>query len=135
MRDRGFTLLEALVAFVIAALALGALTQGALGGLRATGVAAHTEEALSRARSHLAAIGPLLRAGESSGDDGGGFTWRMVVQPVGTTARPRDAEGAQAGGRVTLYSVSVTVHWRLDGGERELALTTSRLGDALPDGP
>ena len=33
--ERGFTLLEVLVAFVIAALALGALFRGTLDGLRA----------------------------------------------------------------------------------------------------
>ena len=34
-REAGFTLLEALIAFAIAALALAALLQGALAGLRA----------------------------------------------------------------------------------------------------
>ena len=135
MRDSGFTLLEALVAFIIAALALGALTQGALGGLRATAAAAHTEEALSRARSHLAGVGPGLQAGETTGDDGGGFAWRMLVQPMATTARPRGEEGRPSVRRATLYSVTVAVSWRLDGGQREVVLATSRLGESAADQP
>ena len=65
---RGFTLLEVMVAFAIAALALAALTQAALGGLHATQAAAHTQEALSLAQSRLAAVALNPRAGEQSGD-------------------------------------------------------------------
>jgi len=57
-RQPGFTLLEVLVALVIAALAMGVLFSGAVSGLRAARLGGHYAEALSRARSHLAAIGP-----------------------------------------------------------------------------
>ena len=53
-RAAGFTLLEALIAFAILALALTALLQGTLSGLHATQAAGRTEEALARARSRLA---------------------------------------------------------------------------------
>ena len=48
--DRGFTLLEVLVAFIIAALALGVLFQGGIGGLTTANAAARYDEALSRAQ-------------------------------------------------------------------------------------
>jgi len=51
----GFTLLEVLIAFAIVAIALAALIKGAGFGFNAVGQSARYEEALSRARSHLAA--------------------------------------------------------------------------------
>ncbi|MDO9712291.1 prepilin-type N-terminal cleavage/methylation domain-containing protein [Paracraurococcus lichenis] len=116
-RQAGFTLLEAMVAFAIAAIALAALLQGGLLGLRSTQIAGRTEEALARARSRLAALeGRPVTAMDQRGEDGGGFSWRLRVVPE-----------ASAGG-VTLYAVSVAVGWR-DGGEaREVRLETQRLG-------
>ena len=118
-REAGFTLLEALIAFAIAALALSALLQGALAGLRATQAASRTEEALARARSRLAALeaAPVAPA-DRRGDDGGGFAWRLRVVPV------------QTSGGLTLYGVTVAVGWRDGDTPREVRLETQRLGPA-----
>ncbi len=117
--EAGFTLLEALIAFAIAALALAALLQGALTGLRAAQAATRTEEALARARSRLAALEatPIAPA-DRSGDDGGGFAWRLRVVPAATS------------GGLTLYNVTVAVGWRDGGTPREVRLETQRLGPA-----
>ncbi len=140
--DGGFTLLEVMVAFVIAALALGALMQGAGGGLRASRVAAHTQEALSRARSHLAAATLAPVPGEQGGDDGGGYAWRAATSRLLAAPPARGGSaGAGAGGAdaprrsLVLYSVRVTVSWTLDGGRREVSLDTERLGQAALEGP
>jgi len=50
----GFTLLEVLVAFVVAALALGVLFDASLSGLRLATSTEHHGQAIARARSHLA---------------------------------------------------------------------------------
>ncbi|MBE7210282.1 MAG: type II secretion system protein [Gluconacetobacter diazotrophicus] len=110
-RDRqqgGFTLLEVVVAFVIAALALGVLFQGALGALRIGHVADRTEQALSRARSHLATVGHgiALRPTTQEGDDGSGFRWLLAIRPVGTVP-----VGGGAAGRLVLYAVRVEERW------------------------
>lgn len=148
--ERGFTLLEVLVAFIIAALALGVLFQGALGGLRSVRVAGHYQEALSRARSHLATLdrgGPLV-AGEQTGDDGSGFHWRMRIAPLataavaaaaapalpGAVASDPDAAGPSAP-RAALYAVRVAVSWTSDGGAREVVLDSERVGPAPPRAP
>lgn len=137
-RQRGFTLLEVLIAFIIAALALGVMFDSALGGLRATETASHYEEAVSLARSHLASagIGPLAGR-ELAGDDGRGFHWALQIRPVGTITMPRDADEDPATNppaQATLYAISVTETWKGDGGERQVRLNTARLGGGAAKG-
>ena len=134
-KQAGFTLIEVMVAFVIVALSLGALTQGALGGLRSSRISGHYQEAVSRARSRLATLGHgvALRPGEQEGDDGGGFRWRTRVTQFAVTAAPQ-ADGVQTP-RVALYDVSVGVSWRMDGGTREVVLESRRLALARSAAP
>ena len=118
--EAGFTLLEVLIAFVIAALALGVMFDAALGGLRATETASRYQEALSLARSHLAAVaaGPLAGR-ESSGEDGRGFRWSIRIRPLGTVPIPSGPDVAPSQGpqaQATLYGISVIESWRGDGG-------------------
>jgi general secretion pathway protein I len=133
MTQRGFTLLEVLIAFVIAALAIGSLLHGAAGGIQNTAVASHYQEALSRARSRLAeaALAPVI--GEQHGDDGGGFRWQTVVQVQAVARPPRKDIDPVLIGRPVLYGVRVAIRWSMDGGARTVVLSTRRLGDAPPD--
>ncbi len=125
----GFTLLEVLIAFLIGSIALAVLFQAAADSQTASIVAAQYQEALSRARSRLAAIdaaGPMT-AGDRQGDDGGGFRWRVRVAPLqsgtGTTPTPM------------LYVVSVAVSWGSAGPERTVRLESRRVGLAPPAAP
>ena len=129
---RGFTLLEVLVALVIAGLALGALFSGAVTGLRSAKLSFDYAEAVSRARSHLAVVGigtPLV-AGTQHGDDGQGFTWRVVERPLATKALQNSnaLTSAASTNRVSLFAVSVVIAWTKDGGHRQVELTTERIG-------
>ncbi len=121
-RSRGFTLLEVLIALAIAGLALAALFDGAALGLRAVERAGRTAEALSHARSHLAALdraGPLV-PGETAGEDGGGFRWRHRIMPLGAAgSRP---------GAIVLYDVTVAIGWDEAGAAREVVLAGRILG-------
>lgn len=134
--EGGFTLLEVLIAFVIAALALGVLFDGGLSALRATRAASHYEQAIARARSHLALAvhaSPLV-AGDWQGDDGGGFVWHLRVTPIASTAvRPINAVTLRGSSSfpVTLYAVNVGIAWRDGGTRREVRLDTEQIGQEM----
>jgi len=132
--ERGFTLLEAIVAFAIAALALSVLFRAATGGMTAVATAGRYEEAVSRAKSHLAAIGhdgPLSET-ETEGDDGGGYHWRIHIVPLASAAPaangPQPAFLQAPGRKPTLFSVEVGISWSDGGRSREFLLQTQRLG-------
>lgn len=126
--EAGFTLLEVVVAVAIAGLALVGMFQAGSGGLFAVDTAARAEEALQRAQSHLAAVGrdAALVEGDTSGSDGGGYRWRLQVQP----AAQRQGVGADGvtPQNTVLYSVEVAVSWQSRGHRRAVVLQTLRLG-------
>jgi general secretion pathway protein I len=126
----GFTLLEVVVALAIAGLALVGMFEAGSTGLFAADTAARAEEAVERAQSHLAAVGrdAALTAGQFTDDDGGGYRWRLSVQPVATRQTP-GPDGVSTT-TTTLYSVEVEISWRDAGHERAVVLKTLRLGAA-----
>jgi hypothetical protein len=102
--------------------------------MRATAAAQRYQEAVSRARSHLDALSARLAAGEQSGDDGGGFHWRVAVRAIGSTARRNAAEQPANSEMlvVTLYAVTVWITW-MDGGQtRSARLDSARLLTTSP---
>ncbi len=113
-RDSGFTLLEVMVAFIIAALASIILYKAGFSALGEDETAARYQEAVVRAQSHLAALGTLtkLQSEQLGGDDGGGFHWQVNI-----------AAGPSVG-KLTLYSVRVTERF----GSRAVTLSTKKLG-------
>ena len=128
--ERGFTLLETLVAFAIAAMALAILFEAAANGNAAAQAASRYQEAVSRAKSHLAALGreASLTAGESTGDDGSGYRWRVRVTPVATAMLPRIRPSATGEApHVTLFAIEVAISWPSDGKRREVVLRTRQI--------
>lgn len=132
---KGFTLLEVVVALVIAGMAAGALLVAVGSGLHATQTALMYDQAIVRAKSRLAAAthGTKLTPGDRRGDDGGGFRWRLRVVPVASASvRPVGVVGPRATASigVVLYGVSVWISW-IDGGtERDVHLDTQQVGGA-----
>jgi general secretion pathway protein I len=101
--EAGFTLLEVLVAFIIAALFLAVLANAGIDGLRASRLSSRYQEALARAQSHLAAAVDTPQAGDRQGDEGDGYHWHVRIVPLGHIVT--------ASGPATLLAVSVAVSW------------------------
>ncbi len=118
--QRGFTLLEVLVALVIAAFSLALMYNAVSSSLTGVRIAGHYAEALSRARSHLAAIGqdPAQLIGHHDGDDGGGFAWHLIVEPI---------PGERSPNGVTVYGCAVTISWQDGLLPRDVTLETRRI--------
>ena len=134
--QKGFTLLETLVAFAIAALALTALYNGMLTSLLIGGDAARQAAALAIARSHLATLDPAgaVVPGPREGDEAGLYHWSLSVTPV-AAARGGASEAARGtnGPALVLYDARIAVSWRgATGRTRSVALATLRAGDPPP---
>lgn len=123
--QRGFTLLELLVAFVILSVTVATLLQTFGQSLRNTALAEEYTLATLHAQSVLAGVGidPPLIEGRYQGDFDDGFEWRVDIGAYIDPDAPADIE--PAGFAVTLYRVEVGVGWADDG--REVVLETLRL--------
>jgi general secretion pathway protein I len=129
--QRGFSLLEILVAFSILALSLGVLMQIFSGSLRNADITRDQAQAVILAQSLLSAAGvetPLAQ-GENNGVHAGKFRWLLRVSPFVDAASA--AEAAAAPRQVLaldLWQVTVRVDWGEPpaAAERSVALTTLR---------
>jgi prepilin-type N-terminal cleavage/methylation domain-containing protein len=129
---KGFTLLEVVIALVIAGVAATALVEAAGSGLSATRTASMYDQAIARAKSRLAVAtqGTRLAPTDQRGDDGGGFQWRLRVVPVqSVTLGPLGSTAPGASGyKPVLYGLTVWVGWNDGGRERQVRLQTEQVG-------
>jgi general secretion pathway protein I len=138
VRERGFTLLEVLIAFVIASIALAVLYHGAIEGLLGSRLAVRTDQAVARARSRLTALchGARLMPGEQSGDDGSGYTWRTQINRAATEMVQRGGDDPPAAPmRADLFAVRVTVAWPGTVRPHQVSLETRCLSVGAADQP
>jgi general secretion pathway protein I len=125
--NEGFTLLEVLIAFAIASIALAVLYRGSIDGLLGSRQATRTDEAVARARSRLAVlcqeVSPTL--GEQSGDDGSGYRWRTQIARAGTETIARgSADQPMPPMQADLLAVRVTLSWPGTARSHEVSLET-----------
>lgn len=132
--QRGFTLLEVLVAFVILLLAFAVLMRIFATGGRGLVAADDVNRAVAYAQAELAAVGVTapLQPGTDEGELADGYRWERAI------ARYPTAE-SEASARVPLlYQVTTTIHWQRRGSPRQIRLQTLRLGptpESLAGGP
>jgi general secretion pathway protein I len=132
--ERGFTLLEVIVALAIASFAFAGLFRAGGSGLFAVDTATRTEEAVERAQSHLAAVGKdaALLEGDFDGDDGGGYRWRLRVRPMATEQAA--VQQGEFSTKITLFDVEVAISWNASGHDRSVVLRSRRLVATAPQG-
>ena len=128
--QRGFTLMEILVAFVVLAAAVGILYRTFSTGLRNVDAVAGYSEAISIAESRITALGleQTLQEGDESGtSEDRRFSWQVSVKPY----TPPGSAPEQAGGFVAphqLLRATVTVTWNESGDQkRTVELSTVRM--------
>jgi general secretion pathway protein I len=127
--ERGFILIEVLVALAIALLALDLLYRSITDALRIAQTTAAAEVAVSRAQSHLAAIeNPALVPVVQSGDDGDGYHWSTLVKLADIAPAPAKPRGGPWARGTALYTVSVTISWQEGRTPRRFVLSGALLG-------
>jgi general secretion pathway protein I len=120
-RQRGFTLIEIIVALAILAVALTALFQAFSSGLQATTATERQAAAVMLARSLLDRIGEdiPLAPGEKTGVSDDGQRWSIAIAPS-----PLIAPEHRADSPVLPFDVQVSV---ATDGRQPVTLTTLRL--------
>lgn len=116
--ERGFTLLEVLVALVILGTAVVAAIQGFAGGLRLLKLAADHQDAMQLADQKLREMTTPTEGREEGSEDR--FQWTRTVTKVPTP----ELEGSAIGRRWGSFEIDVRVKW--DDDRREVQLASLR---------
>jgi general secretion pathway protein I len=125
-RQRGFSLLEILIAFSILAISLGILLKIFSAGVNTAAVAEDYTVAVQLAESLMVRSGveTALQPGEVSGRDNDKYSWQLVVSPYRFSPPDVDANSL----KTELFKVDVVVSWDDEGGNgRRLELTTLKI--------
>ncbi len=118
----GFSLLEILIAFSIAALSLGILLNIFSSGLRRTLVAEEYQQAVVIAQAKLAAADVELEAGTEQGTEyEDKYSWQRKIELFLIDGVESDKLS------VELYRITVYVEWTEGHNSRQFELTTLKL--------
>ena len=126
-KQRGYSLIEVLVAFTILAMALTVLLKIFSAGLRNVDAAGEYARAVSIAEAELAVPGILepMQPGITQGEEDGEYRWVRDVSEFHPLNRPDYADAP-----IPPYLIAVEVTWPAGRGERAVRLETIRIGAA-----
>lgn len=137
-RQRGFSLLEVVIAFVLLAGAMGLLLAILGGGLAQVRQSGQSSEAALHAQSLLAEVGVLepIRPGRSSGEiERGRYRWTLEVSEVEDPVPPPESPagealvetvGLQPAGQPVIYLLQLDIAWGEGEATRSLRLSSLR---------
>lgn len=126
----GFTLIEVIVALIIAVMGLIAMFKAISGGMMSVEIATQHTTAIRYAQSHLEELGVTrpLRSGEQRGTEKDGYTWSLRITPLASHSRSEKRDSLP----LTLFAVEAVVSWKTDKRERSVRLESYRLGSTDP---
>ena len=131
-RERGFSLLEVLVAFVILSLVATALFRlfgGALGNASAADDYSRAVLVAESVLAEAAATAPLVEATNTGVADDGRIAWTTSIAPYAPPGASPDLERAAETMPTRLYRITAEVAFAApSGGTRKFALATTRIG-------
>jgi prepilin-type N-terminal cleavage/methylation domain-containing protein len=136
-RQRGFALIELLVAFVILAIGLSAIFTGVAVAMRSDGRTQSTQIAFRLARSRLeqAGVTEALLPGYREGRMAGNYDWRETITAVHIGARPSQRRDAQPGTRSdTQPDAKSNARPGNDAGNKDVASYWVEVAVQAPDG-
>lgn len=123
--ERGFSLIEVLVAFAILALSLGVLMRIFGGGVKMAAVSEDYSRAVMLAESNLSAVGieEPLEEGVVEGDSEEKYYWTLSITPYQAEDEEIDFDRIP----VKPYLIESRVEWGRDDRIRSVVLNTLRL--------
>lgn len=124
--QRGFTLLEVVVAFTIFALAFATVLQVTSGSVRNTARSREFTEAALWAQSRMASIGidEPLQEGSRRGEFNDRYRWELDIRPY--SVQQGDENISEESIPLELYRVALTVRWGGTAQPREATFETLR---------
>ena len=128
-RQAGFTILEVLVGFLVAALLLSVILSAFSDGMRSFVQADRLSQASLVAQSRLAELGHSapLQPGNYQGRDAAGYSWQVAIAPLSWSF-----ESELQGHQRILYQVNVKVSWQgAAGRESSYEISSMRLAQLL----
>jgi general secretion pathway protein I len=134
--ERGFTLLEVLIASAVMSVGIVSALQLFTGSMNLAGNAAKQSHAavLAQALVDEELWRDVLETNERSGTEGD-FTWRVVTQPIDRElVSPDEVEDElrDAAGELGLWLIEAEVRWESPSGAKSLVFETARIGE-LPE--
>ena len=131
MRQRGFTLIEIVVAMAILGVGLIVIIELFAGGLRLGRASEEYSKAVSLARTKLeeVSLNAILQEGNETGEFDRDFRWQVAVKRMDILPVERPPEFQPL---VEFYRVKVDVFWKSGSRERNAGIETYKTAQAVP---
>lgn len=130
--EKGFSLLEALVAITILGITLGTIMALFSGAMRSVGASGEYSQAIILARKGMedAILMEDIQSGIEDGSFGNGYTWERTISPLEIS---EEEEYSNEDIPFNLYMIEVKVKWLSGRMEKEMSLKSTVLKESFEE--